>query len=134
MAVVVRTRRVPSGPRPGLAAYIRRFDIEHTFRFAKQALGWTTPKVRTPEQADRWTWLILTALNQLRLARTLVADHRLPWQAPQPAARITPGRVRLGLGRLLRRIGTPASWPKHTRPAPDARKAPQPGQHHATLH
>lgn len=99
-------------------AYIRRFDIEHTFRFAKQALGWTTPKVRTPEQADRWTWLILTALNQLRLARTLAADHRLPWQAPQPAALITPGRVRLGFGHLLPRIGTPASWPKHTRPGP----------------
>jgi hypothetical protein len=29
-------------------AYLRRFDIEHTFRFAKQVLGWTTPKLRTP--------------------------------------------------------------------------------------
>src|SRR3954454_13176289 len=32
-------------------SYIRRFDLEHTFRFCKQALGWTTPRVRTPEQA-----------------------------------------------------------------------------------
>jgi hypothetical protein len=38
--------------------YLRRFDIEHTFRFAKQVLGWTTPKLRTPQQADRWTWLM----------------------------------------------------------------------------
>ncbi len=37
-------------------AYIRRFDLEHTFRFLKQTLGWTTPRVRHPEQADRWTW------------------------------------------------------------------------------
>ncbi|MGR7025567.1 transposase [Geodermatophilus sp. URMC 62] len=29
-------------------AYIRRFDLEHTFRFCKQSLGWTTPRVRTP--------------------------------------------------------------------------------------
>src|SRR5215216_3593061 len=34
-------------------AYIRRFDLEHTFRFLKQTLGWTTPRVRHPEQADR---------------------------------------------------------------------------------
>jgi len=39
-------------------AYIRRFDIEHTIRFAKQTLGATTPKIRTPQQADRWTWLM----------------------------------------------------------------------------
>jgi hypothetical protein len=49
-------------------AYVRRFDVEHTFRFAKQVLGWTVPKIRTPEQADRWTWLILAALSQLRMA------------------------------------------------------------------
>ena len=99
-------------------AYLRRFDIEHTFRFAKQALGWTTPKLRTPEQADRWTWLILAALTQLRLARTVVTDHRLPWQRPQPAGTLTPGRVRRGFGHLLPRIGTPASPPKPTRPGP----------------
>jgi hypothetical protein len=40
-------------------AYLRRFDIEHTFRFLKQVLGWTAPRVRDPAAADRWTWLIL---------------------------------------------------------------------------
>ena len=39
-------------------AYLRRFDIEHTFRFAKNTLGWTAPSLCTPEQADRWTWLV----------------------------------------------------------------------------
>lgn len=34
-------------------AYVRRFDLEHTFRLAKHTLGWTTPALRTPEQADR---------------------------------------------------------------------------------
>jgi len=47
-------------------AYLRRFDIEHMFRFAKNTLGWTTPALRTPEQADRWSWLIVAALTQLR--------------------------------------------------------------------
>ncbi len=36
-------------------AYLRRFDLEHTFRFLKQALGWQDLRVRHPEQADRWT-------------------------------------------------------------------------------
>jgi hypothetical protein len=31
-------------------AYVRRFDLEHTFHFGKQALNWTTPRLRTPEQ------------------------------------------------------------------------------------
>jgi hypothetical protein len=50
-------------------AYIRRFDLEHTVRFAEQTLGWTTPRPCHPEQADRWTWLVLTCYAQLRLAR-----------------------------------------------------------------
>ncbi|HEX5495407.1 MAG TPA: hypothetical protein VFX70_12625 [Mycobacteriales bacterium] len=49
-------------------AFLRRFDLEHTFRFLKQTLGWTRPRLRHPDQADRWTWLILTAYTQLRLA------------------------------------------------------------------
>jgi hypothetical protein len=42
----------------------------------KQTLGWTCPKIRTPEAADRWTWLILAAYAPLRLARPLAADRR----------------------------------------------------------
>ena len=59
-------------------AYVRRFALEHTFRFLKQTLRWTTPRVRHPEQADLWTWLVLAAFTQLRLARPYVADRRLP--------------------------------------------------------
>jgi hypothetical protein len=49
-----------SGPGPldldqAWRAYIRRFDLEHTVRFCKQTLGWTIPRPRHPEQADRWT-------------------------------------------------------------------------------
>jgi hypothetical protein len=42
-------------------AYVRRFDLEHTVRFCKQTLGWTTPRPRHPAQADRWTWLVVAA-------------------------------------------------------------------------
>ncbi|MDQ6798408.1 MAG: transposase, partial [Actinomycetota bacterium] len=99
-------------------AYLRRFDIEHTYRFAKNTLGWTAPALRTPEQADRWTWLIVAAYTQLRLARGLVDDMRLPWEKPRGPAQLTPVRVRRGFRRLGATIGTPASPPKSGTPGP----------------
>ena len=99
-------------------AYLRRFDIEHTFRFAKSTLGWTTPALRTPEQADRWTWLIAAAYTQLRLARGLVADLRLPWERPRDPTRLTPARVRRGFRQLRVTIDTPADPPKSRTPGP----------------
>jgi len=99
-------------------AYLRRFDIEHTFRFAKHTLGWTTPSVCTPEQADRWTWLVVAVLTQLRLARGLVADLRLPWERPRDPTQLTPARVRRGFRRLRATIGSPASPPKRSRAGP----------------
>jgi hypothetical protein len=99
-------------------AYLRRFDIEHTFRFIKGTLGWTTPTICTPEQADRWTWLIAAAYTQLRLARGLVDDLRLPWERPCDPSRLTPTRVRRGFRRLRAHLGTPAQPPKYTTPGP----------------
>lgn len=51
-------------------SYCRRFSLKHAIKFMKLTLGWTSPRVRHPEQADRWTWLILAAYTQLRLAKT----------------------------------------------------------------
>jgi len=93
-------------------AYLRRYDIEQMFRFLKQTLNWTTPQIRTPEQADRWTWLLAAAYTQLRLVRAAVTDRRLPWQRPQAPTRFTPARVRRGFSTLLLTLGTPADAPK----------------------
>ncbi|MBB4936066.1 hypothetical protein FHR32_000371 [Streptosporangium album] len=79
-------------------AFLRRFDLEHTFWLFKQTLGWTTPKIRAPEAADRWTWLITVAHTQLRLARHLAEDLRRPWERPAAPGRLThpcPGAARL---------------------------------------
>jgi len=111
-----------AGPAPDLAdcwrGYLRRFDIEHTYRFAKNTLGWTTPAVRTPQQADTWTWLVIAGYTQLRLARTLVEDQRLPWERPAKPGRLTPARVRRGFRRTAATVGTPASPPKTQTPGP----------------
>jgi hypothetical protein len=93
-------------------AYVRRFDLEHTIRFLKQTLGWTAPRVRHPEQADRWTWLVIAAYAQLRLARSCAEDRRLPWERPQIERRLTPCRALRGFAALLAAVGTPAREPK----------------------
>jgi DDE superfamily endonuclease len=108
-------------------AYIHRFDIEHMLRFVKHTLGWTTPRVRLPEQADRWTWLVVAAYTQLRLARGLVADCRLPWEPPREPGRLTPTRVRRGFRQLVQILGTPASPPKRTKAGPGRPKGSRRG-------
>jgi hypothetical protein len=99
-------------------AYLRRFDLEHTIRFGKQTLGWTAPKLRSPAAADRWTWLVLAAHTQLRLARPLVVDLHRPWERPLPPDRLTPARVRRGFRYLRGKTIQPARAPKPTHPGP----------------
>jgi len=114
-------------------AYLRRFDLEHTFRFFKQQLGWTTPRLRDPVAADRWTWLIIAVYTQLRLARSLTDDLRRPWERPCPPDRLTPTRVRRGFRYLRPKIGLPAGAPKPTRPGP-GRPPGTPNRVRATRH
>lgn len=114
-------------------AFLRRFDIEHTFRMLKQTLGWTTPKLRSPEAADRWTWLLIAAYTQLRLARGLTADLRRPWEKPVAAQRLSPARVRRGFRNLRPHLACPASVPKPSRPGP-GRPAGMPNTRPAPRH
>jgi hypothetical protein len=109
-------------------AYVRRFDVEHTFRFLKQTLNWTLPRLRHPEQADRWTWLVVLAYTQLRLARPLAADQPLPWQRPQPAGRLTPERVQRAFSTLLVRLPILASPPKPCGRSPGRPKGKRSGR------
>ena len=99
-------------------AFLRLFDLEHTFRFFKQTLGWTAPKLRDPHAADRWTWILIAAYTQLRLARHLTADLRRPWERPALAGRLTPARVRRGFRNLRAKTSRPARAPKPTTPGP----------------
>jgi hypothetical protein len=106
----------PPGATPDLAliwrAYVPRFDLEHTLRFWKQSLDRTTLRVRQPAAAERWTWRVVLAYTQLRLARPIVADQRLPWERPRPAGHLTPYRVRRAFSQLCALFGTPAAPPQ----------------------
>jgi hypothetical protein len=114
-------------------SFLRRFDLEHTFRLFKQTLGWTTPKIRTPAAADRWTWLLIAAHTQLRLARPLVVDLRRPWERPTHPGRLTPARVRRGFRNIRPTTLLPARAPKPSRPGP-GRPPGSRNRHLATSH
>jgi DDE superfamily endonuclease len=114
-------------------AFLRRFDIEHTFRFLKQVLGWTRPRLRDPGAADRWTWLVIACYAQLYLARALAADLRLPWQRPCPPGRLTPARVRRGFRNIRQTLPGLASAPKPGKPGP-GRPPGSKNRHPATRH
>jgi hypothetical protein len=115
-------------------AFCRRFDIEHTFRFWKQTLGWTRPRIRTTAQADLWTWLVIAVYTQLRLARLPSADLRRPWEKPAADPRLlTPARVRRSFRRLRPKLARPARAPKATRPGPGRPKGSK-NKHTAPRH
>jgi hypothetical protein len=90
--------------------YARRFGQEHGYRFDKQALMWEQPRLRTPEQFERWTQIVAIVHNHLVLARDLVEPELHPWENKQRQP--TPQQVRRGMHKLLPRLGTPASKPQ----------------------
>jgi hypothetical protein len=85
------------------------------FRLCKQRLRGTCPEIRSPEAADRWTWLILAAFTELRLARPLAADLRRPWEKAGPPDRLTPARVGRDSRHLRPKAACPAEAPKSSR-------------------
>jgi hypothetical protein len=96
--------------------YPRRFGQEHGYRFDKQDLLWAAPRVRTPEQMERWTDLVAVVHNALVLARPRVEAERRPWEARTRPA--TPRQVRRAMGQIITQLGTPARPPQPRGKAP----------------
>jgi hypothetical protein len=90
--------------------YLRRFSVDHWYRFLKQRLHWTLPKLSTPKQCERWSDLMPMITWELWLARDIVSDNPLPWQ--KSIDKLTPGRVAQAMKIVLEAIGTPARSPK----------------------
>jgi hypothetical protein len=115
--------------------YLRRFTVEHAFRFFKQTLGWTSVRPRCANAADRWTWLIASACWQLWLARSLISQVRLPWEHPRPDGLLTPGQVHRRFTGILVRVSTPARAPRRRGKSPGRHKGcrPQPSLHYQVV-
>ena len=90
--------------------YRKRFSQEHGYRFLKQDLLWTQAHLRTPEQVERWSWIVACACNQLLVAKQLGQAVLRPWESTQRAA--TPRQVRRVMPSILLQLGTPAEPPK----------------------
>ena len=90
--------------------YLRRFCIEHWYRFIKQRLYWCLPHLGTAQQTQAWSTLIPLMSWQLWLARAECTDSPFPWQKPMSDK--TPGRVANAFAAILVTIGTPAEGPK----------------------
>ncbi len=77
--------------------YSHRFDIEHFFKFCKQTLGLTSPKLSTAAATDNWVMCVFIAYNQLLLSRGFVEAVKHPWEKVMSKVRATPGRVKRAL-------------------------------------
>jgi hypothetical protein len=88
------------------ALYSRRYSLEHSYRFDKQHLLWAAPRLRTPEQFERWTQVVAAVHNQLVLAHSLVQAVRLPWESHNRP--VTLQQVRRAMGGIIGMLGTPA--------------------------
>jgi hypothetical protein len=108
-------RRDELSPQTLVQLYMRRFDIEHCFRFCKRNLLLTASQTPKVNHEEHWADLVLLAYTQLWLARELAQTLRQPWQdhLKQPTSRVrTPAQVQRDFTRIIRRLGTPASAPK----------------------
>lgn len=96
--------------------YKRRYSMEHGYRFDKQALLWSKPHLRTPEQFERWTDVVAIAHNLLVLARPFVQAEYRGWESKHRTT--TPQQVRRGIRRILAQLGTPAKAPQRRGKSP----------------
>jgi hypothetical protein len=108
------------------ARYGLRFSEEHLFRFLKQDLLWLAAHVRTPEQFERWSWIVALAFLQLYLARPLGLSALLPWEAK--GRPVTPRQVRRVMPTILSQLGTPVRACQPRGKAPGRAKGFRPRQ------
>ncbi|MEL7079609.1 MAG: NF041680 family putative transposase [Cyanobacteria bacterium J06582_2] len=107
--------------------YLRRFSLEHWYRFAKQRLFWTKPKLTAQKARERWCDLTVIMSWQLWLARLECLDTPLPWQSKQQL--LSPGRVAQAFPTIIAVIGTMAKSPKTRGKSPGRQKGQFPSPH-----
>jgi hypothetical protein len=88
------------------ATYKRRFSIEHGYRFDKQDLLWSQPRLREPEHFELWTQVVSLVHDELIVAEGLGLGVLRPWESRQ--REISPQQLRRGLGAIMGELGSPA--------------------------
>ncbi len=83
-------------------SFLRRFDIEHTFRLFKQTLGWTKPRLGSGRLVD------LSGDRRICAAParpTACRRSPAPLREAGPPNKLTPARIRRGLRNLCTKTG-----------------------------
>jgi len=103
----------------GWEAYVRRYDVEHFFRFGKQRLLMTAYQTPEVQHEENWWQIAQLAYVQLWLARYLAEAMPRPWERYLPQFQTqtknqesSPSMVQRDFGRIIQEIGTPAKAPK----------------------
>ncbi|GCB53137.1 hypothetical protein SNL152K_10494 [Streptomyces sp. NL15-2K] len=107
-------------------AFLRRFDLEHTFRMMKQTLGWIRPRLRVPGAGGPVDLAVRRrpyadpspARGRCRLAAAMGADLRGPWEGPAECGRLARACVRRGLRNVGSHLVCSVRAPKPVRPGP----------------
>ena len=94
--------------------YLRRFAIEHLFRFLKQHMGLNSNRSPNLVSAQQWMWLCALAYWQLLLMRDAVQKDYPAWypRSRQQRTKLTPYQVQRSALAFLLELGTPASKPR----------------------
>jgi hypothetical protein len=94
-------------------SYRQRFDLEHSFRFAKQNLLLTAFETTDVEHEQQWVKFVVLAYVQLWAAHALAVS--LPWEKhliSVSSTRISPSKVQQDWFRIISQLGSPAVSPK----------------------
>jgi hypothetical protein len=83
-------------------------------------LLWAKPRLRTPEQFERWSQIVAIVFNHLVLARDLVEPTLHPWESTHRTP--TSQQVRRAMNKLLPQLGTPARSPQSRGKSPGRAK------------
>jgi hypothetical protein len=106
-------------------AFLRRFDLEHTFRLFKQTLGWTRPKLRTPRPPTAGPGWSSPATPSSAWPVPSPTTCAGPGRSPSPQDGSAPPGSAAGFGTSAPR---PPCQPLHQNPAgpaPDAHPGPR---------
>ena len=126
----------------GWKGYVRRYDVEHFFRFGKQRLLMTAYQTPEVQHEENWWQIAQLAYMQLWLARYLAEAMPRPWERYLPQFQTqtkdqeaSPSMVQRDFERIIQEIGTPAKAPKPRGKSPGRTKGDRqkPRKHHKVI-
>jgi hypothetical protein len=113
--IVIGERRGELSALQSYQSYHQRFDLEHSFRFAKQNLLLTAFETPDVDHEQQWVKFVMLAYIHLWAAHSLAVNLPRPWEkhlVSVPSTRISPSKVQQDWFRIISQLGSPAVSPK----------------------